>query len=309
MEPVKNRWQIGNVTVTRIIEAEVSGLPPERLSAQLTADRVKQFDWLIPSYAEEDGLLRLSMHAFVIESRGVRIIVDTCVGNDKPRVNPHWNMLDRPFLDNLAEAGFTPESIDYVLCTHLHVDHVGWNTRWDGTAWVPTFPNSKYLFAKVEWDHWTGLHPNMGDVPEPVEEVLQKDAVFADSILPVVQAGLHVLVEPNLRITDEVALFPTPGHTPGHVSVSIRSNGQAASITGDMAHHPIQIADPDVCSNFDTNRKLSTATRRQFIAQHCDKDILVLGTHFVTPSGGHIVSEAGGWRFVGMAGRADPEAG
>ena len=292
-----NTWQIGDVTITRVVETGETSLPPERLSAGLTAERVQQFAWLVPNYADSDGTLKLSVHAFVVESQGLRIIVDTCVGNDKLRANPHWNMLQRPFLDNLAAAGFAPESIDYVLCTHLHVDHVGWNTRWDGDAWVPTFPAAQYLFARTEWNHWTDAQRQHEDTGH-VGQMLQMETVFADSIAPVVAAGLHSLVETDHRITEEVRLVPTPGHTPGHVSVVIESAGKMACITGDMAHHPIQIADPAICSNFDSDQLQSAITRQQFVADHADRDILVLGTHFVAPSAGYIVSTPDSWQLV-----------
>ena len=297
MRVCANTWQIGEVTVSRIVETEGTSLPPERLSASLTVERVQQFDWLVPDYADSDGTLKLSVHAFVVESRGKRIIVDTCVGNDKPRANPHWNMLQRPFLDNLAAAGFAPETIDYVLCTHLHIDHVGWNTRWDGNAWVPTFPAAQYLFARIEWDHWTDEQRSIEDTGH-IGKMLQMETVFADSIAPIVAAGLHMLVETDHQITDEVSLVPTPGHTPGHVSVVIRSTGKMACITGDMAHHPIQIADPTICSNFDSDQHQSAKTRQQFVTDHADRDILVLGTHFVAPSAGSIVSTPDSWQLV-----------
>ena len=293
-----NHWQVGDVALSRIVEFEVADLLPERLSVGLTAAEVLRTSWLRPDYANVDGTLRLSVHAFVIESQGVRLIVDTCVGNHKPRRNPHWNMLARPFLADLAAAGFPPDSVDFVLCTHLHVDHVGWNTRWDGMQWVPTFANARYLFGRLEWAHWAGAPRASGDLSPTAGQMLDEDMVLADSVLPIVRRGLHQLVETDHRITSEVSLVPTPGHTPGHVSVKISSRGETAFITGDMAHHPIQIADPTICSNFDHDRGLSTATRRQFLRDHADRPTLVLGTHFASPSGGYIVSEGGGWRFV-----------
>lgn len=241
---------------------------------------------------------RYAVQAFVVESQGRRIIVDTCVGNDKERGNPAWNRLKLPFLERLTEAGFPPESIDTVLCTHLHLDHVGWNTRWDGSEWVPTFPNARYLFGRVELHHWnTETHAN-GDMPAPVVALAEQDVVMVDSVLPIVKAGLHELVESDHRITAEVGLFPTPGHSPGHVSVSIRSDGKEAVITGDIIHNPIQLADPRICANFDFDQEMALATRQTFIREHADRDVLVLGTHFPTPAVGHIVTNARGWRFL-----------
>ncbi len=126
-----NRWKVGNVKITRVVEME-GGFPPGAMFNGLTEDRVKAIDWIHPHYALPDGTVRYSVHAYIVESQGHRIIVDTCIGNDKPRNNEGWNKLQIPFLDRLKKAGYTPESIDTVLCTHLHLDHVGWNTRWDG---------------------------------------------------------------------------------------------------------------------------------------------------------------------------------
>ena len=137
-----DQWLVGDVRITRIAEMEMGGLPPSALFVGLTHDRVLATDWLVPDYAGPDGSLRLSNHCFVIESDGKKIVVDTCVGNDKQRTAPNFDHQNSPFLARLSAAGFPPESIDFVLCTHMHVDHVGWNTRWDGLRWAPTFPSA-----------------------------------------------------------------------------------------------------------------------------------------------------------------------
>lgn len=294
-----NRWQVGDVRITRIIELE-SLFPSDLMMVGTTAEQIKTVDWLHPHYADADGMLRYSVHAFVVESQGRRIIVDTCVGKDKAR-SGEWNqlnVLNVPFLEHLSDAGFSPEAIDFVLCTHLHMDHVGWNTRLVGTSWVPTFPRSRYLFGRVEWEHWSNEAHGLGDIPQFVADFASLDTAIRDSVAPVVSAGLHDFVEMNHRITDEVSLFPTPGHTPGHVSVAIRSRGREAVITGDVILHPLQIADPEVCSTFDTDRMVTMKTRQEFIHARADRDVLVLGTHFTTPSGGKIVAQGKGWRFV-----------
>ncbi len=160
------------------------------------------------------GRFLMSIHSFILRAPGLTVLVDTCVGNDKPRQNPGWHMLQTDFLDRLAAAGCPPESVDLVLCTHLHVDHVGWNTRLDNGRWVPTFPRARYLFARTEWEHWSKVD---GDEYGPI---------IADSVRPIVEAGRADLVEGNHRISEELTLEPTPGHTPGHVSLSIRSQGR-----------------------------------------------------------------------------------
>lgn len=298
MTETSNSWKIGNVTVTRIIELEAGGFPPGFMFNGLTEERVRSIGWLHPHYADPDGTIRYAVQAYVVESEGRRIIVDTCVGNDKERGYEGWNRLKLPFLERLTEAGYPPESIDFVLCTHLHLDHVGWNTRWDGKKWVPTFPNARYLFGRLEWEHWNKKDHGFGDMPDFAAGLAEQETVMADSVRPIVDAGLHELVETDHQLTDEIWLLPSPGHTPGHVCVSIRSRGESGIITGDIMHNPIQIADPGICANFDFDQKLGEVTRRVFIGVHGDRDILVFGTHFPTPAVGHIVRDGAGWRFT-----------
>ena len=298
-----NQWQIGDVKITQVVEAGPSPTSTKFLFSNPPADLVQQHGWLLPHFATADGKLLMSVHAFVIESAGRTIVVDTCVGNDKPRSNPGWNRLTTRFLDDLAAAGFAPERIDTVLCTHLHVDHVGWNTRWqpgsDGNGrWVPTFPNARYLFARTEWAHWAAeadarraAQPGAG--PE--------DDVFGDSVQPILDAGLADLVAMDHRLTDEVWLEPTPGHTPGHVSVRIRSGGAQAVITGDLMHHPIQCSEPDRLVKFDTDAMQARTTRRRFLACCAADRSLVLGTHFAHPTAGHVVPDGAAWRFAVQA--------
>jgi glyoxylase-like metal-dependent hydrolase (beta-lactamase superfamily II) len=289
-------WRVGHVTIT-CIQEKVVEYPPGLIYAGLTEDRVKAVDWLRPHWATEEGLMRVAFQAYVVETAGRRIIIDTCIGADKERTLPDFHRLSSAFLERLSEAGYPPDSIDYVLCTHLHVDHVGWNTRWDGTRWVPTFPKARYLLGRLEWEHWKG-EVTWGDEVEAAPALLEAQVVMADSVRPVVDAGLADFVETDHRLTDEVSLIPTPGHTLGHVSVVISSAGQKAIITGDAVAHPIQLHDPSICVAFDHDRKLAEATRRRFFGDHADQDVLILGTHFDAPSGGKIVSNNEVWRFA-----------
>jgi len=280
-------FQVGGVTVTRIVELEGPG-PGTFVLPQATPENVKRFAWLVPHFATPDGQVNMSIHAFVIESEGKRILVDTCVGNFKRRSVPSWNDLRGPFLDDLREAGCPRESIDVVLCTHLHVDHVGWNTMKEGGRWVPTFPRARYLFARAEWEYWSTLQ---GPEAEAFGDVL------GDSVRPIVEAGLADLVETDHVVTGEVRLEPTPGHTPGHVSVRIRSKGAEGVVTGDLMHHPIQMARPDWGSAFDYDGEAAETTRRKFLEAHADRPVRVFGTHFATPSVGRIVRDDGAYRF------------
>ena len=278
------RWKIGDVTITRAVEMETLSKATFVLKDG-TPENIRTVPWLRPHFASPDGKVIMSVHAFVIESPGHRMVVDTCIGNDKRRAFPGWNMLQLPFLADLEKAGFARDSIDRVLCTHLHVDHVGWNTMLSAGKWVPTFPRARYLIGRKEWEHWS-------KASEPdTRELLD------DSVRPIFDAGLADLVESDVRITDEVRLEPTPGHTPGHHSVRISSRGEEAVITGDLMHHPVQMAHPEWGSHFDFNFEEAIATRRAFLERYGGKPVLVLGTHFATPSAGRIVRDGGAWRL------------
>ena len=280
-----NRWRIGDVTVTRVVELEMSGgtrfILPDALR-----DAVKPIGWLRPHFADPDGNLIMSIHALVVETPVRRILVDTCLGNDKPRNIPAWHMRSGPFLADLATAGYPVDSIDTVLCTHLHVDHVGWNTRLDDRGrWVATFPRARYLFGREEWEHWS------------VADTTVYGSVIDDSVRPIVDAGLHQLVEVDHRVCDEITLEPTRGHTPGHVSVRIRSRGEQALITGDFVHHPCQMARPDWCSSADTDREQGIETRLRMFESLAGAPVLVIGTHFATPTAGRVVRDGDAYRL------------
>ena len=279
-----NQWSVGNVTITSVIELE-SPIPGEAVIPSANAEAVKTHPWLVPHFATEDGLLHLRIQLLVVESQGRRIAIDTCLGNDKPRTNDFFNNLQMPFLADLEAAGFPRESFDAVVCTHLHVDHVGWNTMLVDGEWVPTFPNARYLIGRVESEHWDayGVHED-GDV-------------YGDSVRPVIEAGLVDLVEFGHHVTDEVVMEPTPGHSPGHQSVHIISGGAEALITGDVMHHPVQSCEPDWESSFDSDVGHARATRRALLARYAGTDVLVIGTHFAGPGAGHIVADGDAWRI------------
>ena len=278
------RWRIGAAMVTRIVEIEGPS-PGTFLFEEATPERLLQHAWLKPRFLTEDGRTIAAIHAFVVESEGKTIVVDTCVGNDKQRAVKNWHMRQGRFLGDFAEAGFLRENIDAVLCTHLHVDHVGWNTMLIEDRWVPTFPNARYLFGRKEWEHWSAQ-----------AEGPQRD-VQDDSVRPIFDAGIVDLVEMDHRLTAEVRLEPTPGHTPGHVSVRIVSRGAEAVITGDLMHHPVQCAEPTWASRFDVDAGAARRTRHEFLNRHADRPVLVLGTHFATPTAGRIVRDGAVFRF------------
>jgi glyoxylase-like metal-dependent hydrolase (beta-lactamase superfamily II) len=286
------KWRIGNVTVTKIVELEVTG-GSRFLLPQATYEEILPIGWLQPHFADARGRLKMSIHALAVETPQRRIIVDTCLGNDKAgRRIPTWNNLQLPFLADLAAAGFPREVIDTVLCTHLHVDHVGWNTMLvdgpDGSkTWAPTFPNARYLMGRVEFAHWQNER-SRDDMA----------AVFADSVAPIHEAGLADLVETDHRICDELSLVPTIGHTPGHVSLRIASEGEEALITGDFMHHPCQIARPHWSTLADSDPEAARRTRERMLGELCDRPVLVIGTHFAGATAGHIVRDGDAYRLA-----------
>ena len=281
------RWLVGGVGVTKIVELEVTG-GSRFLLPQATYDEILPIEWLRPDFADGRGRLKMSIHALVVDTGRRRILVDTCLGNDKEnRRIPSWNGLQTRFLADLPAAGYPRETIDTVLCTHLHVDHVGWNTMLVDGSWVPTFPNARYLMGRVEFEHWRAQH-----------EREDMQAVFADSVAPVRNAGLVDLVETDHRVCDEVRLVPTPGHTPGHVSVEIASAGEEALITGDFMHHPCQMARPDWSSTADSDPEQARQTRGRMLAGLADTPTLVIGTHFAGRTAGHVVPDGNAFRLL-----------
>lgn len=283
--------QIGDITVSRIVELEGPNSP--RFTASLFPELnddvlAPHLEWLAPRFIDSaSGLLVMSIHAFIVRTRHHTIVVDTCIGNDKNRNVSYWNQRHGPFLDDLKKAGVQPEAVDYVLCTHLHVDHVGWNTRLEEGRWVPTFPNAKYLFARDEWDYWQ--HKSGDGTGDMID----------DSVRPIIDAGLAELVEGEHAIDDDATIIPTPGHTPGHVSLRLSSNGSEGVITGDMIHHPFQFALPEITSAFCVDPDLARSTRRAFLDRYAERDVTILGTHFPAPTAGRIVGHGDAWRFEG----------
>ena len=278
-------WQIGKVKISRVVEMEVTG-GSRFILPDATRDACSGYRWMFPHFMDDAGNLVMSIHALVVDTGERRIVVDTCIGNDKERDIPTWSHLQTSFLRDLEAAGYPRQSIDTVLCTHLHVDHVGWNTMLVDGEWLPTFPNARYLVGETEWRYWDGRDSSA--------------TVLADSVRPVVDAGLVDFVAVDHVVCDEVRLEPTPGHTPGHVSVRISSAGSEALITGDCIHHPCQMTRTDWCSSADYDQVQGRATRETLLERMVDSDVLVIGTHFATPTAGYVkrYEDGGYWLAV-----------
>ncbi|PZA09449.1 MBL fold metallo-hydrolase [Rhodopseudomonas palustris] len=277
-------WSVGKVKITKIVEMEMTG-GTRFILPQATPQQIQTMPWLTPQFANDEGRLTMSVHSWVVETPTRRIVVDTCIGNDKQgRGVPHWNGLDKPFLQDLERAGYPADSVDTVVCTHLHVDHVGWNTRLVDGQWVPTFAKARYLFGRVEYDYWKTHSTDAAHA-----------AVFADSVQPVIDAGVVDLVDSDAQIADEITLIPTPGHSPGHVALHIRSEGEEAVLSGDVAHHPCQMARLDWSSSFDSDPLQSIETRRRLFSRFADTPTLLFGGHF---GPGRIVRDGDAFRLV-----------
>ncbi|CAL80049.1 putative metallo-beta-lactamase superfamily protein [Bradyrhizobium sp. ORS 278] len=279
---------MGRVRITKFAELETVG-GTRFILPQSAPEAIRALPWITPEFATAEGKLKMSIHTLVLETPTRRIVVDTGLGNDKQgRSVPVWNGRSTPFLETMSAAGFPPESIDMVICTHLHVDHVGWNTRLVGGRWIPTFPNARYVFGRTEYEHWR-------DYSEAADET----ATFADSVQPVVAAGRAELVASDAVISDEITLIPTPGHSPGHVSLHIRSGGAEALLSGDVAHHPCQMAHLDWSSTVDFNPAQAIATRQALFSRFADTGTLVIGGHF---DAGQIRRDGAAFRFQAVPG-------
>ena len=287
-----SRWILGDITIDRVVEFQDPVFPPAAMYPQATGSTIDAHrSWLEPRLLDPvNGLLVLSFHSFVIRTRGRTILVDTCGGNDKPRPGKlRYHQKRWPYLERLAAVGVKREDVDLVVCTHLHVDHVGWNTYLVEGRWLPTFPRARYVFVCKEWEFWR---------EEYKTERFTGDPYYEDSIVPIFDAGLVDLVESDLRLADGVWLEPTPGHTPGHVCVHVSGGGRDAVMSGDLMHHPLQCAEPDWSSCFCVDPAHSARTRHAFLERYAGTDTLVMPAHFPAPSAGRIVREGAAFRFV-----------
>jgi glyoxylase-like metal-dependent hydrolase (beta-lactamase superfamily II) len=287
VETIKH-WKVGDVEIARIVEVNAWEDDITMLLPEATPEYVQQFKWLVPHFATPAGKMIISFQCFVLRSQGHDVMIDTCIGAEREREFPVFTNMQTTFLEDLAAAGFPHEGITDVLCTHLHFDHVGWNTRKVNGKWVPTFPGARYYFGRREWEHWQHLHATNG---------YHHMGHLTDAVFPIVDAGLATFIDPDFRLTDEVSLIPTPGHTPGHVSVLIQSKGESAVITGDLMHNPIQIAVPATEARFDMDKTAGARTRVEFVERFTDSDTLVIGSHFSDPSAGHIVKDGAAWKL------------
>jgi len=277
------RLKVGNLTISKIVEDNAASLPltfgfPGATQADI--DQLRDFyeyDGLGSS--PKDSTSKLNLHSFVFELGGKTFLIDACTGNHKPRSIPFFNNLDTPYLSRLQGAGYKVEDIDFVLCTHLHFDHVGWNTRLEDGRWVPTFPNAKYVFTKADYDYFDQHHD------DPIY-----GPAFVDSVLPIMEHGLAELVATNHRVlhhlNDQVWLEGAPGHSPGSCMIHAAHSSDHAVFSGDLVHHPIQMLRPHLLQQADMDPALGCMTRAAVFDRIADTPTVLLPAHFGKSSAG-----------------------
>jgi glyoxylase-like metal-dependent hydrolase (beta-lactamase superfamily II) len=270
--------QLGSVLISRIEDYHGLGLAPEFMFPAIDPRMWQQApDWARGFVDLEANRLRTSIHSWLVRTAHHTVLIDACIGNHKQRPHvPHFNMRDAPWLDRLQAAGVHPEEIDFVMCTHLHADHVGWNTRLRDGRWVPTFPNAKYLFSQKEFDSWDERRPDY--IVRPFNQ-----CVFEDSILPVVEAGQVRFVDDGYSLDDVLTVEAAPGHTAGSVKIRVQSDGQEGMFSGDVIHHPLQLRYPDLCSVFDEDQGIALQTRLKMLDDCAGRNALLMPTHFAAP--------------------------
>jgi glyoxylase-like metal-dependent hydrolase (beta-lactamase superfamily II) len=287
------RFTAGDLTIHRIVEQETTFLPALELLPALTPDLLADNRaWMQEAGAlDANDVLILCFQSYIVKTPHHTILIDSCIGNDKPRpLRPKWNMkTDNTYMRMLATAGFAVEDIDFVMCTHLHVDHVGWNTRLQGDRWVPTFPNARYIFGKDEFDYWTEQNAR---TPVPA---------FGDSVLPVVEANRAEIVGNDYGIGDHMRILPTPGHTPGHAAFAFGRGKDDAVCSGDLMHSPLQTRYPELSVKFDVDQAQAAVTRRRFLERYCDTETLCCTAHFPSPSAGKIRRRGDGFSCEAVA--------
>jgi len=289
------QWTIGKTRITRIEELIGPLFDPTMFFPDYDREVFDLHrDWIYPHHVEESsGRIIASMHSWLIETPHHKILVDTCIGNDKERMPyRNWHRMQTPWLTNLNATGVTPEQIDFVMCTHLHVDHVGWNTRLEDGQWVPTFPNAKYVFSEIEFKFWE----EQRNIETSEDFSIVNNQTFDDSVLPIM--NLTQLIEGETDLIDDLLhISPAPGHTPGSITLTLSSMGNNALFTGDICHHPIQVYEPHWNSAFCELPEQAIRTRRQVLESCVEKNSLMMPAHFGPSFAGYVRDTGKGFSF------------
>jgi len=283
----------GDTSVVRVTEQCGLSFTPEELYPQWDRTLLEQHrELMIPTcFDEAQGRFINSIHTWVVKTPKHVILIDSCGGNHKNRpLVPQFHQQNLPFLERLAEAGVAPEQVDYVCCTHLHVDHCGWNTMLRDGRWVPTFPNARYVFSKAEHDHWSGPAGRSG----------AHAGVYEDSVLPVVASGQADIIDGDGPLGNGLILHATPGHSVGHVAIEFGDKGRRGLFGGDIMHQPLQVFRPEWNSVFCEEPVQSRASRRWLLEHAAEERATVFTAHFAGSSVGHVTRKGDlfDWRFV-----------
>lgn len=290
MADARRVYRVGEVSITRVTETIIETAPPERLFPNWKPDVLggeeKRFAPSAPETLRER--IPTSVHSWLVKTPDKTILVDTGIGNGKTRPHKYFDHLDTPFLERLSAAGATPEQVDVVLITHIHTDHVGWNTRAVDGRWVPTFPNATYVFPRAGHEFFSSAEgrarPNYG--------------MYEDSIIPVIEAGQARMVAPEGgEVLPGIRYLPTPGHSVDHMSISLTSEGEEALFAGDVMHSPIQVHAPELCSVFCADPDEARRSRLRVLDYYADREALYFSSHFAETSAGRISRANGGYRW------------
>ncbi|MEC7488180.1 MAG: MBL fold metallo-hydrolase [Pseudomonadota bacterium] len=276
-------FAFGDITVTRVVEMEMPMLHAATFFPDWDDALIQlHLDWLVPRHFDPaSGNVVISIQAFLIRTPRHTILVDSCVGNHKPRNRKMFNDAVFPWMDNFRATGVVPEEIDFVLCTHMHVDHVGWNTKLEDGRWVPTFPNAKYIFARAELEYWLEQSEQ--------NRMLRTGDYIEDSVTPILEAKQEIIVDMDHQIDEGLTLLPLPGHTPGMVGLNVQSAGDRAVLCGDMMHHMIQCHIPDWSTIACADMAAAHDTRWAFLENYADTQVTILPSHFPNPTAGFVI--------------------
>jgi glyoxylase-like metal-dependent hydrolase (beta-lactamase superfamily II) len=272
---------LNGIDIFQVIEIEIGQEVQGTLAHAAKPDEVAKIKWLFPTYVDPDGSFKSIVQAFVLVIGKRIIVIDTCIGNDKDRAIelPRWHNLQTDFLKRFEQTGFTPADVTDVLCTHMHMDHVGWNTTLKNGKWVPTFKNARHYFSQTEYDYW---------LTDPAEAGAGNHLSFKDSVVPIIEAGMAHFVPDTADLGDGISLFPTPGHTPGHTSVRIQTGSGDIYVTGDSIHHPCQLAHTHWTASIDQNPQDAIDSRRRLLNLTASTNAYLAGSHFALPSIGRV---------------------
>ncbi len=278
--------KIGDVAVQAVVELESPFMPIREMLPDLSAEVLEaNRSWIPRDLLDDANVVHLVFQSFIVRTPRHTIPIDSCIGNDKHNRRPLFHMRrGEAYMTALKAAGLTPDEIDFVMCTHLHADHVGWNTRLEAGRWVPTFPKAKYIFGREEFDHWTAVSGQ-----NPV-------SIYTESVLPIVEAGRAQLVDHDFRLDDVVRLHPTPGHTPGHAAVIFGSGYGDVAFTGDLLHTPLQLGYPELSAAFDHDRNRAAQSRRALLEAVSDGPTICCFGHFPMAANGRVTRWGDGFR-------------